>query len=169
MGPTSACLAIPLPARSGQGVHLVHGRLEDHTELALQTGQRVAWWDREGEALQDPGQEEEELHLCQGLSQTHPDSSTERQVAGRWDDQTCAFTVQEPTCRGGTRDSESTHTSKTTSLAVRVQLMKATPVLVFRELSCCQLILGPHVKNGSVLHFLCRKKKGPQFLCIRIK
>lgn len=87
-----------LPAWSRGGIHLVFGWLEHHTKLALQTGQRVSWWDSEGEALQDPGQEEEKLHLCQGLTQTHPDASTERQVAGRWDDQTCAFTVQKPSC-----------------------------------------------------------------------
>lgn len=100
MEPVSTCLAfVSLPVGSELGVHLVLGRLEDHTKLALQTGQRVAWWDREGIPLQDPGQEEEELHLCQGLAQTHPNPRTKWQVAGRRDDQTCGFTVQEPTCK----------------------------------------------------------------------
>lgn len=112
MGPISMCLPlVSLPAWSGCSGHLVLSWLEDHTKFALQTGQRVAWWDREGEVLQDLGQEEEELHLGQGLAQTHPDTCTKWQVAGRWDDQTCAITVQEPTCRGRRQGSESTHTS----------------------------------------------------------
>lgn len=95
-----------LPAGSGRGVHRVLGRLEDHAELAVQTGQGVARRHGEGEALQDPGQEEEDLHLSQGLAQTHPDPGAERQVAGRRDDQAGAVTVQEPTCRGRARVSE---------------------------------------------------------------
>ena len=46
------CLAlVSFPAWSRRGIHLVLGWLEDHTKLALQTRQRVAWWDGEGEAL----------------------------------------------------------------------------------------------------------------------
>lgn len=92
------CLALSLPARSGCSVHLVFGGLQHHTELALQAGQRVSRRHGEGEALQDPGQEEEKLHLGQSLPQTDPDAGAEWQVAGRWDDQTCALTVQEPSC-----------------------------------------------------------------------
>lgn len=113
---TSQFLALPLPAWSGHGVHFVLDWLEDHTKLALQTGQWVPWWDRECEALEDPGQEKEELHLGQDLTQTHPDPSTKRQVTGWWDDQSCAFTVQKPTCRGRAQEWESTYTSITTSL-----------------------------------------------------
>lgn len=40
-----------LPARSESGIHLVFSWLENHAKLALQTGQRVARWDRKGEAL----------------------------------------------------------------------------------------------------------------------
>lgn len=47
----STCGTLSLPAWSESGFHLVLGWLENHAKLALQTGQRVAWWDREGEAL----------------------------------------------------------------------------------------------------------------------
>lgn len=93
------CLAlVSCPVWSDCGVHLVLGWLQDHSELSLQTGQTVAWWDGQSEALQDPGQEEEELHLGQGLTQTHSQPSTKGQVAGWWDRRSCAVTVQEPAC-----------------------------------------------------------------------
>lgn len=52
IGPLSTCLALgPFPTRSGSGFHLVLDWLEDHTKLALQTGKRVVWWDRQSKAL----------------------------------------------------------------------------------------------------------------------
>lgn len=92
-----------LPARSGGGGHLVPRRLEDHAKLPLETGQRVPSGDGEGEALQDPRQEEEELHLSQGLAQTHPDPHSKWQVAAGRDPHSGAFTVQEASCRGTNR------------------------------------------------------------------
>lgn len=63
------CLALmSCPVWSDCGIHLVLGRLQDHSELSLQTWQIMAWWDSQSEALQDPGQEEKELHLGQGLT-----------------------------------------------------------------------------------------------------
>lgn len=86
--------APPLPAGSGRGGHLVLDGLQHHPELPLQTGQGTPWRDGEAEALQDPRQDEEELHLGQGLAQTHPGPRPKGQVAGRGDDHRRAVTVQ---------------------------------------------------------------------------
>lgn len=87
--------APPLPARPGRGGHLVLDGLQHHSELALQTGQKSVRWDGEAEALQDPGQDQEELHLGQSFTQTHPGSRAEGQVAGRRGDDGGAFAVEE--------------------------------------------------------------------------
>lgn len=87
--------ALCLPARPGRGGHPVLDGLQHHSELALQAGQKTARWDGEAEALEDPGQDEEELHLGQGFTQTHPRSCTEGQEAGGRDDHGGALTVEE--------------------------------------------------------------------------
>lgn len=90
---------LPLPTRPGSGGHLVLDGLQHHPELALQTGQTTLRRDGEAEALQDPRQDEEELHLGQGLAQTHPGPRPEGQVAGGGDDHRRAVTVQEAAWR----------------------------------------------------------------------
>ncbi len=72
----AACDVVMMsPLRRDQQISL--GRHVDAVR-GLQIWHRDALGKAEGEALQDDGKEEEQLHPCQGLSQAVPGSCNER-------------------------------------------------------------------------------------------